>query len=62
MAEWQMCPVCNGVGQVSVGYFTRAGDCNQWASHSVLEVCRICEGKGLIIKPEEAKNETVGTD
>ena len=46
--SYQKCPVCNGVGTVSGGYFTRVGDCSQWTSSSVTECCRICNGKGII--------------
>ena len=53
MKYWQKCPVCNGVGQVSGGYFTRAGDCNQWVSDGAAEVCQTCEGKGIIETPEQ---------
>ena len=48
---WQKCPVCNGVGQVSGGYFLRAGDYNEWASDHTTEVCQICNGTGLIEMP-----------
>ena len=46
--SWQKCPVCNGVGIVSGGYFNRAGDCNSWVAYDTTEDCRICEGKGII--------------
>lgn len=51
-SEWQICPLCRGVGGVSGGYFDRAGDCDSWASTgSNVEQCRICEGKGIIARP-----------
>ena len=55
-ADWQKCPVCNGVGHVSGGYFNRAGDYDYWGSTSATEVCWICGGKGIIVKPEDEKN------
>lgn len=54
MAEWQKCPICNGVGQVSGGFFARAGDCNFWASSGGIETCRPCGGKGMVIAPAES--------
>lgn len=53
MSEWQKCPVCNGVGQVSGGYFDRAGDYEFWTSGNATEVCRVCKGKRIIKKPDE---------
>ncbi|KKM77493.1 hypothetical protein LCGC14_1369420 [marine sediment metagenome] len=50
--EYQKCPVCNGAGQVSGGFFNRAGDGDSWISADSLEKCRVCNGKGIIIKPE----------
>jgi len=50
--EWQLCPLCKGVGMVSGGYFNRAGDCDAWSACNTLEECRICEGKGIIAKPD----------
>jgi len=46
--SFQKCPVCNGVGVVSGGYFTRAGDCNSWVATSAYECCLTCEGRGII--------------
>mgnify|MGYP001589630443 FL=1 len=46
--SWQKCPVCRGVGTVSGGYFSRAGDYPSWASFTALEVCQVCKGKGII--------------
>ena len=48
MSKWQLCPLCKGVGQVSGGYFGRAGDCETWASSNTIEMCQICNGKGVI--------------
>ena len=57
--EWQLCPLCQGVGQVSGGYFNRAGDNNQWASATAMESCRICSGVGLLKRPliDEGRKE-----
>jgi len=52
--EYQKCPICNGVGQVSGGFYNRAGDCNTWVSGHATEMCQQCNGTGLIIKPEFA--------
>ena len=44
-----ICPVCNGVGKVSAGFYNRAGDCPTWVSDTIsLEVCRSCDGKGWV--------------
>ncbi len=53
MKYWQKCPICNGVGQVSGGYFLRAGDCDHWVSDRAMEMCQICGGKGIIEAPEQ---------
>jgi len=50
--EYQKCPVCNGVGQVSGGFYLRAGDCDTWTSDHTVEMCCQCQGQGIIIKPE----------
>ncbi len=49
MSEWQSCPVCNGVG--SGGYFSRDYD----SSNRTLEPCRVCDGKGIIVKPDDPR-------
>jgi len=57
--KWQKCPVCNGAGQISGGYFDRAGDCNTWAATNVTEICRVCQGAGIILEApdKESKDE-----
>ena len=57
MQIWQKCPICNGVGLVSGGYFLRAGDCDHWVATNAIEVCKICEGRGLILTPKEEEEE-----
>ena len=44
-----ICPVCNGNGLVSAGFYSHPGDYSYWATASVeLEKCRSCGGKGWI--------------
>lgn len=50
--RYQKCPICDGVGQVSGGYYDRAGDCNEWVSDKTIEMCRQCNGTGMIIAPD----------
>jgi RecJ-like exonuclease len=45
---YQKCPICDGAGSVSGGYFHRVGNYNQWASTSAVELCRVCKGTGII--------------
>ena len=49
--EYQKCPVCNGNGQVSGGFYNHPGDYPFWTSNCTSELCRTCEGKGIIIAP-----------
>ena len=61
MNYWQKCPICDGVGQVSGGYYLRAGDGSQWVSNRVTEICQTCWGKGIIeVPPQEAPELVVG--
>ena len=46
--SFQKCPICNGVGQVSGGYFGRAGDYDRGIASDTIEVCKICRGWGII--------------
>lgn len=48
---WQKCPVCDGVGMVSGGYFLRAGDYHGWTSDKTMESCKVCGGTGLLQCP-----------
>jgi hypothetical protein len=52
-----LCPVCNGVGQVSAGFYNHGGDCPLWSSSDLNpEICRSCGGKGWIeVSDEEPK-------
>lgn len=44
-----LCPVCNGVGKVSAGFYNRGGDCPFWVSGTTKpEVCRSCVGTGWV--------------
>jgi len=44
-----ICPVCNGVGMVSAGFYSRGGDCPYWVSSGGNpETCRSCDGKGWV--------------
>lgn len=53
-----LCPVCNGAGQVSGGFFDRAGDCPTWATGDVTcEVCRSCNGKGWVEVHDESSHD-----
>ena len=49
MSKAVLCPVCNGVGKVSAGFYNRGGDCQFWVSAGVdPELCRSCNGKGWV--------------
>ena len=51
--KYQKCPICKGAGQVSGGFFDRAGDGETWTSDHTTEICKVCQGTGLIIQPGE---------
>jgi len=51
--EYQKCPICYGNGQVSGGFYTHAGDNPNWGANHTMEICRTCNGKGIIVKPDE---------
>ena len=55
LGEWQKCPVCNGAGSVSGGYFVRVGDCDTWVSGNAMETCQVCSGSRIIQKPVAEK-------
>ena len=50
--EWQKCPICNGSGLVSGGFYNHAGDYPYWTSGNAAETCRACGGQGIILKPD----------
>ena len=53
MKLWQKCPICDGTGNVSGGYFMRAGDSPTWTSDRTIEECQKCNGTGVIETPEQ---------
>lgn len=48
---WQRCPVCNGNGLVSGGFYNHPCDV-PCVSNCTVETCRACAGKGIIAEPE----------
>jgi len=56
MNMWQKCPICDGRGIVSGGYFDSPGYIDEqgnrlWVSDHAVEMCRVCGGKGIIESP-----------
>jgi len=51
--EYQKCPICNGNGKVSGGFYDHLGDYPYWTTDHTEEQCRTCKGEGIIIKPEQ---------
>ena len=49
--EYQKCPVCNGNGLVSGGFYAHPGDYPYWMTDHAMEVCRTCNSQGIIIAP-----------
>jgi len=44
-----LCPVCNGNGLVSAGFYKHPGDHPEWTSGTTdPEQCRSCGGKGWV--------------
>lgn len=55
--EYQKCPICNGCGLVSGGFFDVPGQIDEygnrtWVSDHISETCRLCKGEGIIIAPD----------
>ena len=53
--KWQKCPICDGCGLVSGGYFTSLGFIDeqgnrQWTSSNAAETCKVCQGQGVILE------------
>lgn len=45
----QKCPICKGCGLVPGGFYTSLqGHIDQWTSGSSSEICRACNGCGII--------------
>lgn len=58
MKLWQKCPICGGCGQVSGGFFDSPGSTDEygnhtWVSASAVEMCKVCQGQGIIQTPEQ---------
>jgi len=55
--EYQKCPICNGNGSVSGGFYNHPGDYPEWTSDHIMEVCQTCKGTGIITKPDFEKED-----
>ena len=55
--EWQKCPICNGNGQVSGGFYGHAGDYPYWTSDRTIETCQACNGQGIIASPDVKESQ-----
>ena len=54
-----ICPVCNGNGQVSNGFYSHPGDCPYWVSGGTgTEICRSCDGDGWVEVGEDREVST----
>lgn len=63
MRYWQRCPICEGSGMVSGGFFGSPGYYDEygnrhWTSNNAAETCRVCQGQGIIETPEN-KEKTI---
>lgn len=58
MKYWQKCPICDGVGQVSGGYYARAGDYPYGLSSDITEMCQTCKGECIIETPEQEEADS----
>lgn len=48
--EYQLCPKCNGQGQVSRPPYL-AGDIYTWSSDKTVYTCNVCNGSGVLARP-----------
>lgn len=48
------CPVCGGNGIVAAGFYTQTSGC--WTSTGGFEMCRSCNGKGVVYGEETNTN------
>ena len=55
---WQKCPICNGVGRVTGGFYLRPDDCLSWITDHSTEMCRTCQGEGIIREDESQSTDT----
>lgn len=46
------CPICEGHGIVSAGFFIRPPEVIEYASTHTTEECRVCNGTGIIWSKE----------
>lgn len=54
MSEAQKCPVCNGRGTVSPGFYSKDGFTSPYNAASTApmrETCQACGGKGIVWPP-----------
>ena len=62
MKYWQKCPICDGCGLVSGGFFDSPGNIDEygnrtWVSDHVSETCKVCGGSGLVETPESEEGK-----
>jgi len=58
MSYWQKCPICDGTGLVSGGYFTSPGyhdEYGNWTSNNAAERCKVCNGEGILATPKDVE-------
>lgn len=49
----EKCPVCDGIGQVPIGFYSRHPFCPCTFSSLSMETCKSCSGRGYIFVPDE---------
>ena len=59
--EYQACPICNGNGLVAGGFYDHPGDYPYWTTDHTVELCRTCNGRGIILKPDTFVSEVPKT-